>query len=112
MVRGDQIKVHYKGKDDDFIIFIDDIKLANSWKTDKSISLAHFVSAFKIFVTHKHGAQGSLDTASKATLENEFGTSVIEDVIKIIIEKGTMQESEAAERYGSKNDTKGSRIAH
>ncbi|POS85011.1 hypothetical protein EPUL_002448 [Erysiphe pulchra] len=60
----------------------------------------------------RHGAQGNLDTASTATLENEFGTSVVEEVIKKIIEKGSMQESEAAERNGSKNDTMGSRIAH
>lgn len=53
MVRGDQIKVHYKGKDDDFIIFIDDIKTANQWKSDKTIPLAQVVSTFKIFVTHK-----------------------------------------------------------
>ncbi|RKF62039.1 SDO1-like protein C21C3.19 [Erysiphe neolycopersici] len=112
MGRGDQTKVHYKGKDDDFIIFIDDSTLVNSWKTDKSIPMAHFVSTFKVFVTHKHGAQGSLDTASTATLENEFGTSVVEDVIKKIIEKGSIRESEAVERYGSKNDTMGSRIAH
>ncbi|RKF57371.1 putative shwachman-bodian-diamond syndrome protein [Golovinomyces cichoracearum] len=122
MARGDQTKVHFKGKDEDFIIFIDDVKTANDWKTDKSKPLAQVVSAFKVFVTHKyvstppshfrapllwkilfhrkltgyprHGAQGNLDTASTATLENEFGTSVVEDVIKTIIEKGTIQETE------------------
>ena len=43
---------------------------------------------------HRHGAQGSFDGASKATLENEFGTSEEEAVIKQIIEKGTLQEYE------------------
>jgi len=55
MARGEanQIKVHFKGKEDDFIIFIDDAKAAQSWKTDKTIPLAQVVSAFKIFVTNK-----------------------------------------------------------
>lgn len=44
---------HYKGKDEDFIVFVDDVKAAKDWKTDKSIPLAQVVSAFKIFVTHK-----------------------------------------------------------
>lgn len=112
MVRGDQIKVHYKGKDDDFIIFIDDIKTANQWKSDKTIPLAQVVSTFKIFVTHKHGAQGNLDEASKATLENEFGTTVNEKVMEQIIEKGSIQEGESVPRYASKNDSIGTRVAH
>lgn len=55
MVRGtqEQTKVHFKGKDEDFIIFIDDVKAAQDWKTDKTIPLAQVVSSFKIFVTHK-----------------------------------------------------------
>jgi hypothetical protein len=55
MTRGEvqQTKVHYKGKDEDFIIFVDDAKSAKDWKTDKSIPLAQVVSAFKVFVTHK-----------------------------------------------------------
>jgi len=114
MTRGEvqQTKIHYKGKDEDFVIFVDDAKSAKDWKTDKSIPLAQVVSAFKIFVTHKHGAQGTMDTASKATLENEFGTANEDEVIKQILEKGTLQESEAAERQGSKNDSMGARAAH
>lgn len=55
MTRGEanQTKVHYKGKDDDFVIFVDDAKSARAWKTDKSIPLAQVVSSFQIFVTHK-----------------------------------------------------------
>lgn len=55
MARGDvqQVKVHFKGKDEDFIIFVDDVKAAKDWKTDKSIPLAQVVSSFKVFVTHK-----------------------------------------------------------
>jgi hypothetical protein len=35
-----------------------------------------------------------MDSASKATLENEFGTTSDEAAIKLILEKGTLQESE------------------
>lgn len=42
----------------------------------------------------RQGTQGVLDTASKGTLESEFGTSKEDDVIAKIIEKGDVQESE------------------
>ncbi|TVY30396.1 SDO1-like protein [Lachnellula hyalina] len=114
MTRGEanQTKIHYKGADEDFIIFVDDAKAAKDWKSDKSIPLAQVVSSFKVFVTHKHGAQGTMDGASHATLENEFGTHVDEEVIKQILEKGTLQETEAAGRTGSTNDSMGTRAAH
>lgn len=55
MARGEgkQVKAHYQGKDEDFVVFVDDLPQAQKWKSDKSIPLAHFVSSFKIFVTHK-----------------------------------------------------------
>jgi hypothetical protein len=37
-----------------------------------------------------------MDTASKATMENEFGTQSDEEVIKLILEKGTLQETEVS----------------
>lgn len=42
----------------------------------------------------RHGAQGQYDTASKGTLENEFGTKNEEDCIKAILEKGNLQDTE------------------
>lgn len=58
MVKGEatQTKIHYKGTntDEDFIIFVDDAETMNKWKEDKSIPMAHFISTFKIFVTHKY----------------------------------------------------------
>ncbi|KAK3336496.1 ribosome maturation protein [Cercophora scortea] len=109
MTRGGtiQTKVHFKGSDDDFLVFLDSVEDYKKWLGDKSIPLAQVVSSFKIFVTHKHGAQGTYDTASKAALENEFGTSVDDKVIEQILQKGTLQESQAAERQGSKNDSNG-----
>lgn len=50
---GNQPKIHYKGEHEDFVVFVDDAKAAEGWKTDKSIPLAQVVSSFKIFVTHR-----------------------------------------------------------
>ncbi|KAH7417349.1 shwachman-Bodian-diamond syndrome protein [Cadophora sp. MPI-SDFR-AT-0126] len=114
MVRGEAsiVKCHYQGKAEDFVIFIDDVEAAEKWKTDKSIPLAHIVSSFKVFVT-KQGKQGTLDGASNQTLETEFGTSKDEEVIKLIIEKGIMQETEGMVRQGNKNESNsGARIGH
>merc|ERR1711939_1291068 len=50
MVRGEAsiVKCHYKGKTEDFVIFVDDVESAEKWKTDKSIPLAQVVSSFKV----------------------------------------------------------------
>jgi len=114
MPRGNagQTKVHYKGKEDDFVIFVDSSEDVKKWKSDKTVPLAQVVSGWKVFVTHKHGTQGILDTASHSALENEFGTHNDEDVVKQIIEKGDVQESEAHERQGDTNITTGPSIAH
>jgi hypothetical protein len=42
----------------------------------------------------RQGAQGAYDGASNGILESEFGTSVDDEVIKLILEKGTLQESQ------------------
>jgi len=114
MPRGNaaQSKVHYQGKDEDFIIFVDDAQAVENWKKDRSIPLAQVVSGFKILVTHKHGAQGMMDTASNSTLENEFGTHNEDEVMIKILEKGSLQQTENAERQGSTNDSMGAAIAH
>ncbi|KAK0509054.1 hypothetical protein JMJ35_008425 [Cladonia borealis] len=114
MPRGNasQSKVHYQGKEDDFVIYIDDVQSVQKWKDDRSIPLAQVVSGFKIFITHKHGAQNAYDGASKQTLENEFGTSNEDECMIKILEKGDIQETETSERQGPKNDSMGSRAAH
>jgi len=114
MPRGNAVhsKVHYQGKDEDFVIFVDDAKSVQDWKQDQSKPLAQVVSGFKIFVTHKHGAQGVLDEASKSTMENEFDTSNEDEVLKKILQEGTVQETESSERQGGKNDSKGPMVAH
>ncbi|KAI9835455.1 MAG: hypothetical protein M1819_002373 [Sarea resinae] len=114
MPRGNasQTKVHYKGTEEDFVIFVDDVQAVQEWKKDKSVPLAQVVSGWKVFVTHKHGAQGIMDSASNSALDNEFGTHKEEDVVIQILEKGTVQESEEAGRSGSTNDSMGAGVAH
>ncbi len=48
-----QAKVHFKGKDDDFIVFVESPSEYKKWLGDRSIALTQVVNAFKIFVTHK-----------------------------------------------------------
>ncbi|KAK5945736.1 hypothetical protein PMZ80_002944 [Knufia obscura] len=113
---GNVTKVHYKGQEEDFIVFVESAEDLKNWKGDRSIPLAQVVDSFQVFVTHKHGAQGTLDTASKATLENEFGTKKEEDAIIKILEKGDVQNAENQGthngRGGDRNETMGPRQAH
>lgn len=114
MTRGNdtQTKVHYKGAQDDFVIFVDSVQAVQGWKNDKSVPLAQVVNGWKIFVTHKQGSQGILDGASNSVLENEFGTRNEEDVVKQILEKGSMQETESSERQGNRNIVNGPTVPH
>jgi Shwachman-Bodian-Diamond syndrome (SBDS) protein len=116
MTRGKapQTKVHYSGTNDDYVIFVDSTAAVHGWRKDRSVPLAQVVSGWKVFCTHKyasrfyfsggyvrankvlggrHGAQGILDSASKGQLEGEFGTTNEEDIVKIILEKGSVQET-------------------
>ncbi|CAI7645961.1 unnamed protein product [Penicillium bialowiezense] len=100
-------KMYYKGSSEDFIVFVDDLEILQKWKSDRSIALADVLNGWKIFVTHSHGAQGVLDTASKAALQNEFGTSDEDAIMVKILEGGEFQAATARERQGGKNDSKG-----
>ncbi|KAK0734141.1 ribosome maturation protein, partial [Lasiosphaeria miniovina] len=103
-------KIHYQGSEDDFIVFVDSAEDYQKWLDDKSTALANVVSSFQVFVTHKHGAQGPFDTASKGSLEAEFGSEDEEVAIKKILEEGTLQESQMGERNGSRNDADGAMV--
>jgi len=50
----------------------------------------------------RHGAQGVLDGASKATLENEFGTHNEDECMIKILENGDLQETEVSRRKCTK----------
>ncbi|OAQ63384.1 ribosome maturation protein SBDS [Pochonia chlamydosporia 170] len=115
MTRGEstQSKVHYKGSIDDFLVFVEDPEQYKQWlKGDTSIPLAQFVSAFKIFLTHRQGAQGTYDAAPKNILYSEFGTDNEDEVIKKILKDGTMQTMEMPGRQGVTNDSMSPMKAH
>ncbi|KAF2471072.1 putative RNA binding protein [Lindgomyces ingoldianus] len=114
MTRGnaEQTKVHFKGKEDDFVIFVDSSKAVQDWKADSSIPLAQVVSGWKVFVTHKQGTQGILDAASNGSLDSEFGTHNEDEVVKAILEKGSVQEVENKERQGDRNIMNGPTVSH
>jgi hypothetical protein len=46
-------KVWFKGKSDDFVVFVDDIPTVHKWRKDRSIPLQQVLSGWKIFVTHR-----------------------------------------------------------
>lgn len=46
-------KIHYKGSNDDFIVFAESAADVEAWRKDSSIPLAQVVSSFKIMLTHK-----------------------------------------------------------
>jgi len=105
-------KCHLAKGDEDFIVLVESSDIVKKWKGDRTIPLVDVVSAFKIFTTNKQGTQGTLDTAGKGLLENSFGTSNEDDVIKEILEKGSVQEGEGETRQASKNDSHGAMAGH
>jgi len=109
---GQVTKVYLRGKSDDFIVIVDDTQAVQKWRQDRTIPLQHVLSGWKVFVTHRHGAQGVFDNASKASLENEFGTSKDEECIRQILERGEIQETSNKERQGDKNSSRGSSLLH
>ncbi|KAL0633611.1 hypothetical protein Q9L58_007501 [Maublancomyces gigas] len=114
MPRGNiqQCKVIFKGKNDDFIVFVESLEDVEKWKKDSSIPLAQVLNGWKIFYSDKHGAQGILNEASKSHLENEFGTSAEEKIIEKILRSGSPQVSTASERQGVTNISGGPTVSH
>ena len=55
MVRAEteQIKVHLKGKEDDFIVLAESVEAVQRWTEDKSTPLVDVVNSFDVFVTNK-----------------------------------------------------------
>ena len=114
MARGNspQTQVFYKGSNgDQFCVFVESEELLKKWKADSSIPMTEIVAGWKIMVP-EHGKQGILNTASKGQLENEFGTSNEDEVMKKILTDGSVQSTDNPERIGITNETMGARIAH
>ncbi|KAK6464714.1 ribosome maturation protein [Scheffersomyces coipomensis] len=102
-------KLFYKGKDTDFVIFVEDPDLLAKYrKNDTTIPLIDLVSIFKIFTNRSAGANGVLDEASKSELSNEFGSSQVDSAIKAILLHGSdKQGAGMAKAFNSKNDSMG-----
>lgn len=64
-------------------------ELYNSGQEDMEIKSLELT----IPLLHRHGNQGILDGASKGSLESEFGTSNDDEVVKQILEKGSIVET-------------------
>lgn len=102
-------KHFYKGQDSDFVIFIDDETAAAKYQAgDSTIPLIEIVSIYKIFTSRTGGSEGKLDEASKAELENEFGTSSVDEVVRKILKEGSNKHNANFRRGGSStNDSIG-----
>jgi hypothetical protein len=50
---GPVAKVHYKGSEEDFIVFVESPEDLEKWKKDSSIPLAQVVDSFKVLISHK-----------------------------------------------------------
>jgi len=109
---GTQTKVLYKAKSNDFVIIVDSTEAVEKYRKNSSTPLVDVVDSYDVFITHKHGAQGVLDRASKSQIENEFGTTKVEDAIEIILREGQVQQTKGPEKFGSTNDAKLGPINH
>jgi len=105
-------KVVYSADNDDFVVIAHSADVLNNWKKDSSIPLSDVVESFKIFTTHKQGAQGILDTASKGSLESAFGEIKEDEILQKILREGKAQTSETRGRESSTNDSIGSMANH
>lgn len=59
MVKGNdtQVKCHYKGSNEDFIIFVESAQAVKEWKSDSSVPLAQVVNGWKVSLQWCPGAQ-------------------------------------------------------
>lgn len=103
----------YKGIDQDFVVFVETEDIANKYAKDdstNSIPLVDVVGTFKIFKSESgRGSDGSLHSASKRDLENQFGKLKNEDIIAKIIKEGTIRRDTKAVKKlgGQKYDVQG-----
>jgi len=99
---------------DEYIVFIEDPKEYEDWKTDKSIALARFLGQFSIFKSGT-GHTGTLGEVSKQEIETVFfddqknvKDKSIEAAIGIILEHGVLQKGDLAHGYKlTKNPARG-----
>lgn len=107
---GPQVRVIYEGKEDKFVVFAESEEAVKEWRGDRSIPLVQVVDGFDIFLTRGHQQVG--DKPSKATLENEFGTTNDDEIITKILEHGIIHHAKNSERQGDRNLTMGPMLPH
>ncbi|KAF8505938.1 ribosome maturation protein [Russula emetica] len=103
-------KVIYKPDHNASDVFIVIVNPVEKWKDgDRTIPLVEVVDSFEILSSNQ-GPQGLLRRPSKQELDTEFGTHVDIEVVQQILEKGKEEagESLSSDRWGSKNDSRGS----
>lgn len=55
MARGEakQTRVYFKGKENEFVVFVDNLEAVEKWKAEQTTPLVQVVKVFTIFVTQK-----------------------------------------------------------
>lgn len=102
----------YQGKDKDFIVFAESEESIKKYLKDSTVPLSQVVGNFKIYTTASgRGADGQLEEASKIDLDNEFGSKSNDEIIKEILEKGSVKNhpNVAKNIWRSTNDSMGPR---
>lgn len=104
-------KIFYKGKEFDFVVFIEDLGLLKRYLGgDTTLPLIDIVSIYKIFINRQGGSEGVLDEASKQELSEEFGKLDKDEIIKKIIKEGSDKKVAGfSNDDNSLNDSNGSR---
>ena len=80
--KGEQTKVIYKGKNEDFIVFVESVGNLIKWRSDPSIPLVDVVDSFKVFCTHKYDLPSS-PSIPGTMLTNLIGTEYKESSTRL-----------------------------
>ncbi|GJN91767.1 hypothetical protein Rhopal_004790-T1 [Rhodotorula paludigena] len=104
----------------EWIIIVGDVAAAEKWKggdrcasllrfptssspLPSSIPLVSIVDSFDVFHTGQ-GSQGLLQRPSKQELETVFGTTKEDEIVEVVLTKGTIKSSDAPHQWTSVND--------
>ncbi|KAG9299827.1 hypothetical protein G9A89_003371 [Geosiphon pyriformis] len=85
----DDTRIIFKanGERGEFFVF-GNPDLVLKWRQDKTIPLIETIQSFDVFETVNGGNEGIAGRPSKQRLENAFGTTNTEEIIKQILEQG------------------------
>ncbi|RPA80599.1 DUF1960-domain-containing protein [Ascobolus immersus RN42] len=111
---GQQTKVIYNGQNGaNFVVYVESEQEYQNWlkQEGNTIPLAQVVNGYTV-LRNQHGNTGITEEPSNAELENEFGTSNVDEVIQKILKNGNIQSTKNHEREGNRNLANGSRVGH